>query len=64
VPSLEALAGVMSATGMEKERVGGVLHALDAYAALLDPGAPRHAPPSVAAAAAGARSSWWKRLFG
>ncbi|SEF30665.1 VWA domain-containing protein [Variovorax sp. NFACC27] len=64
VPSLEALAGVMSATGMEKERVGGVLHALDGYAALLDPSASRRAHPAVAAAASGPRSSWWKRLFG
>jgi len=64
VPSLEALAGVMSGTGMAKERVGGVLHALDGYAALLDPAASRRAPPAVATAAAGARSSWWKRLFG
>jgi predicted protein tyrosine phosphatase len=64
VPSLEALAGVMSGTGMAKERVGGVLHALDAYAALLDPSASRRAPPAVATAAANPRSSWWKRLFG
>lgn len=64
MPSLKALAGVMSATGMEKDRVGGVLHALDGYAALLDPSASRRAPPSAAAAAAGPRSSWWKRLFG
>ncbi|MCY1381137.1 hypothetical protein D9M69_690120 [compost metagenome] len=51
----------MAATGMAKERVGGVLHALDGYAALLDPNAPRRATP---AAGHGARSSWWKRLFG
>jgi hypothetical protein len=49
---------------MAKERVGGVLHALDGYAALLDPAASRRAPPAVATAAAGPRSSWWKRLFG
>ena len=52
----------MSATGMEKQRVAGVLHALDGYAALLDPHAPRRAPPAAAASAP--RSSWWKRLFG
>ena len=64
VPSLDALAGVMGGTGMARERVGGVLHALDGYAALLDPTAPRRAPPAVAMGAAGPRSSWWKRLFG
>jgi hypothetical protein len=60
VPDLDGLARVMGATGMAKERVGGVLHALDAYAALLDPNAPRRAPPASTAP----RSSWWKRLFG
>jgi len=45
---------------MARERVGGVLHALDTYAALLDPAAPRRAPPASTAP----RSSWWKRLFG
>lgn len=60
VPNLDGLARVMGTTGMAKERVGGVLHALDAYAALLDPTAPRRAPPATSAP----RSSWWKRLFG
>lgn len=60
VPGLDALAGVMGASGMETQRIHGVLHALDGYAALLDPNAPRRAPPAAAAP----RSSWWKRLFG
>jgi hypothetical protein len=63
VPSLEALAGVMSGTGMAKERVGGVLHALRRVRRAARPGAPRRAPPAVATAAANPRSSWWKRLF-
>ena len=61
VPHLDGLAKVMAATGMEKQRVAGVLHALDGYAALLDPNAPRRAPPAAAPAP---RTSWWKRLFG
>lgn len=60
VPGLDALAGVMGASGMETQRIHGVLHALDGYAALLDPNAPRRAPPAAAAP----RSAWWKRLFG
>ncbi len=60
VPGLDALAGVMGASGIETQRIHGVLHALDGYAALLDPNAPRRAPPAAAAP----RSSWWKRLFG
>jgi len=63
VPSLDELGRVMAATGsVDKARINGVLHALDGYAALLDPNKPRHAPPSAAASAP--RSSWWKRLFG
>jgi hypothetical protein len=63
VPGLDDLAQVMGAHGMPRERVDAVAHALEGYAALLDP----NAPSRVHAGANGpgtARSSWWKRLFG
>lgn len=62
VPGLDGLAQVMSSHGTPRQRVNAVMHALEGYAALIDPNAPKRAPASGGASTAGA--SWWKRLFG
>ncbi|MDM0037768.1 VWA domain-containing protein [Variovorax sp. J22G21] len=63
VPTLDGLAQVMGAHGTPRERVGAVVHALEGYAALIDPDAPKRVRAATAGAST-ARSSWWKRLFG
>ena len=63
VPSLDGLAQVMHSHGTPRERVGAVVHALEGYAELIDPNAPKRVH-SAASGASTARSSWWKRLFG
>ena len=63
LPDLDAVARALRDNGMEKDRIGGVVRALQSYAALLDP----HAAQRVRTHASdpgGARSSWWRKLFG
>ncbi|MGA0572080.1 VWA domain-containing protein [Variovorax sp. VNK109] len=63
-PDVDALAKSMASHGVEADRIGRVVRAVDDYAATLVPGAPRR-PHKLAAVGTGAqRPSWWKRLFG
>lgn len=60
LPGLDALAKSLSGNGMVADRVSAVVRALQPYAEVLDPNAPR-----VASGATGAnRPSWWKKLLG
>ena len=63
VPGLQGLTQVMAAHGTPKERIATVAHALEAYAELLDPNAPRRARPTAATATT-TLGSWWKKLVG
>ena len=58
VPDLNALAGILSGQGFDRQRIGSTVRALQDYAALLT------LPPSGAAFAAPTPvGKWWKRLF-
>jgi hypothetical protein len=63
-PSLDALAQVMAAHGTAPERVAAVAHALEGYAELLDPNAPKHRAHPASYSAGATVGSWWKKIFG
>lgn len=58
IPTLDALATILTSNGFNREHVGSTIRAVQPYAALLN--------PSLASVSSGAASgdSWWKRLFG
>jgi hypothetical protein len=57
IPDLDALAGILSSNGFDRQRVGSTLRALRDYAALLK------LPASKSSSIAGTVGQWWKRLF-
>jgi hypothetical protein len=57
IPDLDALAGILSSNGFDRQRVGSTLRALRDYAALLK------LPASKSSATAETVGQWWKRLF-
>jgi len=59
IPSLEALATILSNNGFNREHVGSTIRAVQSYAALLN-----LTPHSTASSGDAAGDSWWKRLFG
>lgn len=59
IPSLEALATILSNNGFNRDHVGSTLRAVQPYAALLN-----LTPQSSASSGAASGDSWWKRLFG
>ncbi|MEO5714022.1 MAG: VWA domain-containing protein [Luteolibacter sp.] len=59
IPDLDALASVLSGSGLDRDHVGSTIRAVQNYAALL------HLPPLTSSHSfAATGSSWWKRLFG
>jgi len=58
IPDLDALAGILSGNGFDREHVGSTVRALQDYAALLK--LPQSNYSSSAATPVG---KWWKRLF-
>lgn len=59
IPSLDALATILSNNGFNRDHVGSTLRAVQPYAALLN--LPTHTSASPGAASG---DTWWKRLFG
>jgi hypothetical protein len=59
IPSLDALAKILSNNGFSREHVGSTLRAVQPYAALLNL---TPLPSGYAGTSSG--DSWWKRLFG
>lgn len=59
IPSLDALATILSNNGFNRDHVGSTLRAVQPYAALLN--LPTHTSASPGAATG---DTWWKRLFG
>jgi hypothetical protein len=55
IPDLDALAGILSGNGLDRQHVGSSIRALQDYAALL-----KLPKPAATAAPVG---KWWKRLF-
>ncbi len=60
--NLDDVAGVLLANGKPRERVAATIRALESYAELLDPNAPRRIHTHAASVASG-QPGWWKRLF-
>jgi hypothetical protein len=58
IPDLDALAGILSNNGFDRQHVGSTIRAIQDYAALLK--LPAAKPAYAAAPSAG---KWWKRLF-
>lgn len=58
IPDLDALAGILSSNGFDRQHVGSSVRALQDYAALLK--LPASKPSHSTAAPVG---KWWKRLF-
>lgn len=59
IPDLDALAGILSSNGFDRQHVGSAIRALEDYAALLKL---PHAKSAFASTAP--TGKWWKRLFG
>ncbi|MCF7787688.1 MAG: hypothetical protein K9N47_16280 [Prosthecobacter sp.] len=59
IPSLEALATILSNNGFNRDHVGSTIRAVQPYAALLN-----LTPLASASSGAASGDSWWKRLFG
>lgn len=59
IPSLDALATILSNNGFNRDHVGSTLRAVQPYAALLN--LPTHTSASPGTATG---DTWWKRLFG
>ena len=57
IPDLDALAGILSSNGFDRQHVGSIVRALQDYAALLK------LPSSKSHSAATPVGKWWKRLF-
>jgi len=58
IPDLEALAGILSNHGSDRQHIGSTVRALQDYAALL-----KLPPAKSASPAATPVGKWWKRLF-
>jgi len=58
IPDLDALAGILSASGFDRQHVGSTVRALQDYAALL-----KLPQANYSGAAAAPVGKWWKRLF-
>lgn len=58
IPDLDALASILSASGLNHDHVGSTIRAVQDYAAVL------HLPSRFPSFAGIPGSSWWKRLFG
>ena len=63
VPDTDALASILAANGVSRERISSVIRALRPSADRLDPDAVSHVH-SPASRAIPAPAPWWKRLFG
>lgn len=62
LPDVDAVARALAGHGIDRQRVAATVRALQPYAHLLDPQAPRRVfahPPSMLPS----RPGWWKRLF-
>ncbi len=62
IPDLGALATILSANGIESDRVSAIVRVLRPYADLLD-GKPAARVKSAMAGVSATTSSWWSRLF-
>ena len=62
LPNVDAVADVLRSNGLEKQRIGAVIRALQPYADLLDPTSVRK--PTQFSSGNGKRPGWWKKLFG
>jgi len=58
IPDLDALAGILSGNGFDRQHVGSTVRALLDYAALL-----KLSPAKTAGPTAASVGKWWKRLF-
>ncbi len=58
IPDLDALAGILSGNGFDRQHVGSIIRALQDYAGLLKLPQSKYAP-----ATAGSVGKWWKGLF-
>lgn len=62
LPNVEAVADRLHGNGADQRRIGATIRAIEPYAHLLDPNAPKYV--HTVDSAAPARPGWWQRLFG
>lgn len=62
LPSIDAVAGILSANGTTNERMSATIRALQPYADLIDPNAARGVYSALSSIMP-ARPRWWKKLF-
>ena len=62
LPDVDTVADVLRSNGLEKQRIGAVIRALQPYVDLLDPTSVRN--PAQFSPGNGKRPGWWKKLFG
>lgn len=62
LPNIDAVADVLKSNGTSRDRLGAIIRALQPYADLLDPNAPRRIH-THSGSLASLKPKWWKRLF-